>query len=76
MKESIKRLKDCFKVVGEEMIKIWKDIKRHIENISELIDEMNKEDKHEYNWFVPMKILKNHQVINKRPLIINTRNRL
>lgn len=58
------------------VIDAWNHIKEAVNEFIELIHETETEKKHAYNWHVPKNIIKNHQVLDRKPLVANIRNNL
>ncbi|MCJ7840516.1 hypothetical protein MUB24_06190 [Lederbergia sp. NSJ-179] len=52
----------------------WEQIKEILENIDETISEIEKEKCLRSTWYVPKKIIMNHQVMNRKPLVAHIRN--
>lgn len=63
-----------FRSVVEAVSQIAKDIVDEIQRIVDYITEKRVEKQYEYNWQVPKNIIKNHQVLIRKPMLANIRN--
>lgn len=76
-------LHDAFSVISkicEEfkqfIIEMALEIKKHIKSIISFIENKKTKKQHDYNWHVPKVMMKNSQVMNRKPLFANIRNQL
>ena len=55
------------------VIEIWNSIK---EAFTVILQPLSETKEHNHNWYVPRKIVMNHQVLDRMPTVPHMRNRL
>lgn len=69
-----KTIYDAFEELKQSVFEMWESIVDAFYFLIDVAEEVKQEEKYRETWFVPKKITKNHQVLNRKPLLANIRN--
>lgn len=71
-----KSVHDMFEVLRDAVVEAWESIEKVINHSNEVIEEIEREKHYRKSWRVPKNSAKNHQVINRKPMVSYIRNQI
>lgn len=68
-----KKLYEALEGFREAISTMVETMKNLISNTVEAIETIEREQSHRASWYVPKQIVRNHQVLNRKPMLANVR---
>lgn len=65
-----------FEEVRQNAIDLWNEIKDTFSEVDEVIEQIEWDERVRDSWHVPKSTVKNHQVLNRKPIASHIRNHI
>jgi len=65
-----------FEEMRQRAIDFWNEIKDTFNEVDEVIERIEWDERMRDSWHVPKNIIKNHQVLNRKPIVSHIRNHI